>query len=231
MAGTPYAMSHDDRGPVTLSSLNTLSLREQAASAIRTGIVTGAITAGEIYSVPNLAEELGVSATPVREAMLDLVGEGLVVPVRNRGYRVVSMSTKDLDAVLTIRLLLEVPSMGEVAGLAKGRDLREFRELAARMPKFARAGDIQAYLDADAQFHLGLLGLLGNDRLVDIVAMLRNQSRLFDIGGLAHAGKLAEAGAEHTVILDAIEAGQRKRVESLVREHLLGVREAWSGRP
>lgn len=211
-----------------LGSLNTLSLREQAASAIRTGIVTGAITAGEIYSVPTLAEELGVSATPVREAMLDLVGEGLVTPVRNRGYRVVSMSAEDLDAVLRIRLLLEVPSMGEVAALAKGRDLKEFRALAAQMPKFARSGAIQSYLDADAEFHLGLLRLLDNERLVDIVAMLRNQSRMFDIGGLAQKGKLADAGAEHTVILDAIERGERKRVESLVREHLVSARQAWS---
>jgi len=210
-----------------LGSLNTLSLREQAASAIRTGIVTGAITAGEIYSVPTLAEQLGVSATPVREAMLDLVGEGLVHPVRNRGYRVVSMEVADLEAVLKIRLLLEVPSMGDVAVLAKGRDLSEFRTIAASMPTFARAGDIQGYLDADERFHLGLLGLLDNERLVDIVGMLRNQSRLFDIGGLAQAGKLAEAGAEHTVILDAIEAGQRKRVEALVKEHLLSVRKAW----
>jgi DNA-binding GntR family transcriptional regulator len=211
-----------------LGSLNTLSLREQAASAIRTGIVTGAIKAGEIYSVPTLAEELGVSATPVREAMLDLVGEGLVSPVRNRGYRVVSMSAKDLDAVLKIRLMLEVPSMGEVATIAKGRELKDFRALAAQMPKFARSGAIQSYLDADAEFHLGLLRLLDNDRLVDIVAMLRNQSRMFDIGGLAKAGRLADAGAEHTVILDAVERGERKRVESLVKEHLVSAREAWS---
>jgi DNA-binding GntR family transcriptional regulator len=211
-----------------LGTLNTLSLREQAASAIRTGIVTGAITAGEIYSVPTLAEELGVSATPVREAMLDLVGEGLVTPVRNRGYRVVSMSAEDLDAVLKIRLLLEVPSMGEVAALAKGRDLKEFRSLAAQMPKFARSGAIQSYLDADAEFHLGLLRLLDNERLVDIVAMLRNQSRMFDIGGLAQKGKLADAGAEHTVILDAIERGDRRRVEGLVKQHLVSARSAWT---
>lgn len=224
-----YYTAPSDRGPVSLlDSLNTLSLREQAASAIRAGIVAGAITAGEIYSVPTLAEQLGVSATPVREAMLDLVGEGLVVPVRNRGYRVVSMSVPDLEAVLKIRLLLEVPSMGEVAVVAKGRNLSEFRALAARMPKLARSGDIQGYLDADEKFHLGLLRLLDNERLVDIVGMLRNQSRLFDIGGLAQAGKLADAGAEHTVILDAIEAGERKRVEALVKEHLLGVRKAWA---
>ena len=211
-----------------LGSINTLSLREQAASAIRTGIITGAITRGEIYSVPTLAEELGVSATPVREAMLDLVGEGLVVAVRNRGYRVVSMGAEDLDAVLKIRLLLEVPSMGDVAVLAKGRDLKEFRALAARLPKHARSGDIQAYLDADAEFHLGLLRLLGNERLVDIVAMLRNQSRVFDIGGLAQRGQLAEAGQEHAVILDAVEAGDRRRVESLVKHHLTNARQAWS---
>src|SRR5439155_22905930 len=132
IARTLDGIERNERGFVTLlGSLNMSSLREQAASAIRTGIVTGAITAGEIYSVPTLAEQLGVSATPVREAMLDLAGEGLVLPVRNRGYRVVSMSTQDLEAVLKLRLLLEVPSMGDVAVAAKGRDLGEFRALAA----------------------------------------------------------------------------------------------------
>jgi DNA-binding GntR family transcriptional regulator len=208
--------------------LSTLSLREQAAAAIRNGIVTGAIRAGEFYSVPSLAEQLGVSATPVREAMLDLVGEGLVAPVRNKGYRVVSMSARDLEAVLSIRLLLEVPSMGEVARVAKGRDLAPFRALATKMPSFAMSGDFPAYLDTDAAFHLGLLGLLENERLVEIVSRLRNQSRLFDIGGLAKAGKLPGAGAEHTVLLEAVEAGDRKRAEALTREHLLSVRATWS---
>lgn len=211
-----------------LSNITTSSLREQAARAIRTGIMTGEIAPGEIYSVPALSTSLGVSATPVREAMLDLASEGLVVPVRNRGYRVVSLSPHDLDCILKLRLLIEVPSMGDVAVDPGDKDVARFEALAERMPEHARAGDLQAYLDADRDFHLGLLGLLGNERLVDIVGMLRNQTRLFEVGNLVVSGELTESGAEHGEILAALRQHDRERTEDLVRRHLLRGRKTWT---
>jgi DNA-binding GntR family transcriptional regulator len=212
----------------SLSPLRASSLREQAAEAIRAGITSGKIAADVIYSVPALASELGVSATPVREAMLDLVGEGLVVAVRNRGYRVIRPTTKDLEDILSIRLLLEVPAMGEVAATHQDGELDKYYPLADRLPSLARRGQVQAYLDADAELHLGLLGLLGNSRLVDMVRLLRNQSRLFDLGRLIAARKLSRAGAEHRDLLDAVASRDRKHTEAMTRAHLTRVRQAWT---
>src|SRR5262245_22313406 len=121
----------------TLSPLRASSLREQAAESIRAGIISGKIAADVIYSVPALASELGVSATPVREAMLDLVGEGLVVAVRNRGYRVIRPTAKDLEDILSIRLLLEVPTMGQVAVSHQDGALDKYYPLADRLPGLA----------------------------------------------------------------------------------------------
>ena len=73
-------------------------------------MVAGELKPGEMYSAPALGERFGVSATPVREAMLDLVKDGFVEAVRNRGFRVLEMSDEDLDEVSQIRLLLEVPT-------------------------------------------------------------------------------------------------------------------------
>jgi len=210
-----------------LNNITKLSFREQAAVAIRAGIMNGEITPDRIYSVPALSAQLGVSATPVREAMLDLAAEGLVVPVRNRGFRVASLGPQDLEDILQVRLLLEVPAMGEVAERCGNEDMSRFRELAAELPRHVHARDIQSYLDADRNFHLGLLELLGNSRLVDIVGMLRNQSRVFDVGTLAATGELIASAEEHAAILAAIEAGDRKRTEDLVRSHLLKLRKAW----
>jgi DNA-binding GntR family transcriptional regulator len=204
----------------SLISLSATSLREQAARAIRTGIITGEITPGELYSVRTLSSRLGVSATPVREAMLDLEGEGLVESVRNRGFRVKSLSTHDVDDILRLRLLLEVPSMGDVAESHRDEDLARFRELADQLPKHVTSGDLQGYLDTDQEFHLGLLALLGNARLVDIVRMLRHQSRLYDVGKLVDHGELIESAKEHGPILAAIEGRDRKRTEDLVARHL-----------
>lgn len=211
-----------------LGNITTSSLREQAARAIRTGIITGEVAPGDIYSVPALAARLGVSATPVREAMLDLVSEGLVTPVRNRGYRVVSLNRQDLEGILQIRLLLEVPSAGEVAVSHRDEDMPRFRALAERLPALADKGDFQAYLDADRDFHLGLLGLLGNPRLVDIVGRLRNQTRLFDVGKLVVTGELIESGAEHVEIVAAMEQRDRALAEDLAARHLRRLRKTWS---
>ncbi len=93
--------------PSTLSSM--------AKESIRVRIVTGEIAAGEIYSAPALAAVLGVSATPVREAMLELTADGLVEVVPNRGFRVVEPSQHDLDEIFEIRLMLEVPAAERAA--------------------------------------------------------------------------------------------------------------------
>jgi DNA-binding GntR family transcriptional regulator len=203
------------------------SLREQVASAIRARIVSGELAPGDLCSVPTLATELGVSATPVREAMLDLVTEGLLVPVRNRGFRVVSLSPRDLENLLRLRLLLEVPSMGDVAEVHREQDLPHFRDLADEMPGHVRAGKFQGYLDADREFHLGLLGLLDNGRLVDMVRVLRNQTRLFDVGKLAASGELIESAVEHAEIVGAIGRRDRRLTETLVDRHLQRLRETW----
>ena len=94
-------------GPDKISAVRSDSLREQVTRALEAAVVAGELQPGVIYSAPTLAERFHVSATPVREAMLDLVGEGMVEAVRNRGFRVVEVSEADLDQIGT---LTDVPS-------------------------------------------------------------------------------------------------------------------------
>src|SRR5689334_17984447 len=96
--------------------LNRLSLREQARQAIRTSVITGELDEGKLYSVGDLAAELGVSATPIREALGDLEQHGLVRIVRNRGFMVIPVTTRDLDEIFEVRLLLEVPAVERLTG-------------------------------------------------------------------------------------------------------------------
>src|SRR5579859_6219954 len=100
-----------------ISTIQTGNLRELVRRALEAALVAGELQPGEIYSAPALAERFGVSATPVREAMLDLVKDGFVEVVRNKGFRVVAMSELDLDRISDIRLMLEVPSTVRAAAL------------------------------------------------------------------------------------------------------------------
>src|SRR3954453_19045540 len=106
-----------------------MSLREQAQQMIRASILAGELAAGEMYSASALAERLGVSPTPVREAMLELANGGLVKPVRNRGFRILTPDEADLDEISQLRLILEAPSMRIVAERASHEQLRELREI------------------------------------------------------------------------------------------------------
>ena len=86
------------------------SYRERVADALRAALIAGELRPGEVYSAPALAARFGVSATPVREAMLDLAKEGLVDAVPNKGFRVTAVSEKQLDEYTHIRSLIEIPT-------------------------------------------------------------------------------------------------------------------------
>ncbi|MFD0448742.1 GntR family transcriptional regulator [Streptomyces indonesiensis] len=175
--------------PDTLAGpLQRTNLREQVLALVRQALVSGEIRPGDIYSAAALATRLGVSSSPVREAMLTLVNEGLMEPVRNRGYRVIPMSEHDLDEVYTMRLLLEVPGTLQAAANAQPEDLTRLAVIADEIEKTAREGDVVGFLEADRRFHLGLLQLCGNRRLVTTVAAMRDQTRLYGLEALAERG-------------------------------------------
>ncbi|CQR65570.1 GntR family transcriptional regulator [Streptomyces leeuwenhoekii] len=210
--------------------LKSVSLREQAREELRTRIVLGRIEPGEVRSVISVAEELGVSITPVREAVMDLANQGMVEVMRNRGFRVPVLSEHDLDEIFRIRTLLEVPAMADVVRTLGGAPVPEFRRLAEELTEAAREGDLVTFLDKDRQFHLGLLELLGNGRLVTMVAQLRDQARMQGLQKLADQGELTQSGEEHITLVDAIEAGEADRAAELMRAHLAHSRGIWAGR-
>ncbi|MBO3682083.1 GntR family transcriptional regulator [Streptomyces sp. NEAU-YJ-81] len=208
--------------------LQRTNLREQVLALVRQALVSGEIRPGDIYSAAALATRLGVSSSPVREAMLTLVNEGLMEPVRNRGYRVIPMSEHDLDEVYTMRLLLEVPGTLQAAANAQPEDLTRLTVIADEIEKTAREGDVVGFLEADRRFHLDLLQLCGNRRLVTTVAAMRDQTRLYGLEALAERGVLDNSAHEHHHLLEAIARNDANGLENLIRHHLLHVRSDWA---
>lgn len=202
------------------------SIRQQAVRAIRAAIVYGELAPREVHSAPALAARLGVSVTPVREALLELAGRGMVVAVRNRGFRVVEHTARELDAALELRALVELPMMARVAGRVPEAELVRLRELMDRGCEAARARELPAFLDLDRDFHLGLLAHAGNPRIVALVDQLLDQLRFApDAGG--GGPSLDEVADGHRAILDAIASGDGAAAERRAREHLELTRGAW----
>jgi DNA-binding GntR family transcriptional regulator len=206
-----------------------VSLREQVAKALRAAMISGQLEPGVVYSAPMLAGTFGVSATPVREAMLDLAKEGLVEAVRNKGFRVTALSDRDLDELTELRMLIEVPTTARLAGRLDTAALGSLRELAGAIESAAAAGDLIGYVAADREFHLTLLGYRGNRHLVDLVADLRSRARLYGLGRLAGTGRLVDSALEHVTLVDLLERGDATAAETLIRHHIQHVRGVWAG--
>ena len=200
------------------------SLRAEAVRRIRAAVIYGEIAPGEIHSAPALAARMGVSVTPVREALLELTTRGMVEQVRNRGFRVVEHTPEDLDAALELRALVEVPMLRRLAGTLDDTDAAHFGGLVRAGIDAAGASDLSAFLDLDRSFHLGLLGRAGNPRVVDVVDQVLDHLRL---ARFHEAGALVEVAEGHATILAALVDGDAEATARAAGEHLALTRTAW----
>jgi DNA-binding GntR family transcriptional regulator len=226
-------MSADSIGP--LPSVRRLqqreNLRDSVANALRAAVISGELEPGEVYSAPMLGARFGVSATPVREAMLDLVREGLVISLRNKGFRVTEMSDDDLDNLASLRQLIEPPTIRDVVPVIPAEEIPRLRALAEEIVVAAEAGDLIAYIEADRVFHVTLLAYSGNQKLVDVVSDLRSQTRLLGLTPLVESGRLVQSAAEHHELMDLVEARDGAGAEQLMRRHIGHVRGLWARSP
>ncbi|MYU15745.1 FCD domain-containing protein [Streptomyces sp. SID8361] len=209
------------------------AVRERVTAELRAALISGDLKAGEVYSAPSLAGRLGVSATPVREAMQDLAREGMVEVVRNTGFRVTELSDRELDELAEIRTFIEVPAMGLVAENCVGdvaERVEELRETARELVRAANTASMVEFMRLDTEFHTAFLALHGNRRLVEEVTQLRYRSRLYRLEALARAGTLEQTTREHEQMVDLALARDRMGMERLMRAHIGHTRGEWAQR-
>jgi DNA-binding GntR family transcriptional regulator len=196
------------------------SLRDQVLAGLRGALLAGELKAGEVYSAPALAERFGVSATPVREAMQQLVREGAVVALPNKGFRVALRTDRELAELAEVRALLEVPTVLRLARSVPPRRWHELRPLADAATEAAAGGDPTAYAEADRRFHAAVLALSGNTQLVALAADLHHRTqRPAAAGPRPGRAALSADAAEHHALLDALASGDLPRVEILTQSH------------
>lgn len=212
------------------TKLQASSLRDQALRVLRGRIISGAMRPGELYALGAVAAQLGVSVTPVREAVLELARERLVELARNRGFRVREMTERDLDEIVEFRRIIEVPAVRMIAERKLLTDTGALHELARATEKYAADGDWVAFLESDRDFHLGILAYLGNERLLQVVRSLRDQSRLYGLDRVAGTESLRQSTQEHDALLAAVAAGRADEAADIVDKHLQHARGIWAGR-
>lgn len=205
------------------------SLRDEVLRTLQAAVISGEMRPGITYSAPQLAQKLGVSATPVREAMLDLVKEGLILTVRNKGFRVVELSEQELDELTELRLLIEVPAVRRIAEQGvEAEVMRELRRLAQSIVAAGGRREYVVYNKLDLEFHSLLLSQTGNRSLVALVTSLRIRSRIYGVRELAERDELLPTLREHLELLDLIEAGDADGAADLMARHIDHVRHEWA---
>jgi DNA-binding GntR family transcriptional regulator len=205
------------------------SLREQIEESLTAAIIAGQMAPHELLTVPVLAQEYEVSATPVREAMLNLARRGFVSPVRNRGFRVREVGREELSHLVQTRRMLECPPMLEIASMFDASARPAFDELVEAIDASAEARDFATYVRSDKAFHLGLLGLLGNPVLVEVVGNLRDQTRTVGLASAITPEQFRASIDEHAELLDLLQAGEGEAAAELMHRHVGHVLGWWSG--
>ncbi|WP_197320896.1 GntR family transcriptional regulator [Saccharomonospora sp. NB11] len=188
---------------------------------LRGAIVSGELVPGTLYSVHDLAARLGVSRTPVREALIQLAERGMVRFERNRGIRVLQTSLHDLEEVFAMRLLLEVPATFRATSQRTPGLAEQLATHLDAMRRAERERDESAFMAADRKFHEAINVASGNLRLARYVDSLRDMVFLRGSSTVDRSRSLADILAEHEAIADLVAAGKPGEAAEAMREHLL----------
>ncbi|MFG1464925.1 GntR family transcriptional regulator [Xanthobacter sp. DSM 24535] len=180
------------------------------------------IQPGERIGVDRLARELGVSQTPIREALSQLEVQGLVVKVHLSGYRAASQLTrKQFDNLCELRLLIEPPAAAKAAALMSAEELLGISALAARMreptPEDPQSA-YSAFAQEDARFHAAIAKASQNDLLHDIITQQRVHLHLFRLRFYARVTQ--DAIIEHARILEAFALRDAEAAAAAMRVHI-----------
>lgn len=196
------------------------ALSDQVLESVRGAITSGAWAPGEIHSVSEVAQLVGVSRTPAREALLKLADAGLIRFEPNVGFRVQGSSPRTLAEIFHMRILLEGPAVRLTATSPSDATIKQLEEATERMRDAAVSADEPRFMLHDCEFHEVAIGGSGNVRLVAVVRGLRDATMSLGASTVKHSRQLSDILDEHAPILAAIKAKQPDSAEAALVRHL-----------
>ena len=197
------------------------SLTERVFEQLRDAIRAGELAPGSLHSVVELASQLGVSRTPVREALLQLATNGMVRFERSRGVRILELSTKDIEEIYMLRLFLEAPAAYLAAARMSDDQKEAFTVAFTGMRSACEAGNEKQFQRHDVTFHEIILRAADNSRVVDAVAKARSQMHSLGLS-TTKTRTLWDILAVHERIYTAILEGDCSKAAKSTQDHLLG---------
>ena len=197
---------------------------DEVHGVLRQGILTGELEPGTRLSVPTLAARFGLSRSPVRDAVLRLVREGLAEEVPYRGAIVRRLRPEEIIPLYEVREVLEGLAARLAAERATEDVVRDLRAAVSEHAAALAAGDLAEHFDADMRFHRLIREATGNAELVAALSPVQDRIRLAMLTTTSLTAGPARALEDHERILEAIEAGDPRRAEALARAHIARLR-------
>ena len=195
-------------------------LREAVCETLRDAIRKGILEPGERLMEVQLAEELGISRTPVREAIRKLEQEGYVIMMPRRGTYVSDISTNDVKEIFEIRSALESLATGLAARRIEPEELETLQNLLVEIEGYINKNDIEKIVETDIKFHGLLYKVSRNERLVNIINNLKEQLARFRTLSMSYPGRLQETLEEHSEMVEAIANGDVSAARDAAEHHM-----------
>ena len=219
-------MTNDNEPRLEPINLDTYQpLREAICESLRNAIKNGKLKPGERLMEVQLAEELGISRTPVREAIRKLEQEGYVIMLPRRGTYVSSVTINDVKEIFEIRTALEKLSTGLAARRIENEELEQLQKLLASIEGYIEANDIDNIVKTDIEFHDLLYQVSRNSRLSGIISNLKEQLARFRTLSMSYPGRLKETLEEHREMVEAIASGDVESAREAAERHMVRAEE------
>jgi len=221
----PPALPSPNRAAAAIALIKSSSLPALVQKDLEQSILAGELPAGSKLNEAAIADRLGVSRGPVREAFRALEESGLVRLEKNRGVFVRLISVEEADEIYELRAVLDEFIGRRLAQTITPEHVRELRTRVDEMEKAAARKDVDAYLATNVEFHDRLVELAGNAKLLGMYRRLVNELHLFRRASLAQSGVLPVSTREHRSIVDKIAARNSVAAGRALHDHVMASRE------
>jgi phosphonate utilization transcriptional regulator len=219
------ALTAERPASATIALVRSNSLPMLVQKELERLILTGDLAVGAKLNEAALAERLGVSRGPVREAFRALEESGLVRLTKNRGVFVRQVSVEEADEIYEVRAALDEWVGRRLAQTASPEQVKELKSIVERMDRAAARNDLDAWHALNLEFHDRLVAFAGNAKLLAVYRRLVNELRLFRRQALEQSGALPTFAREHRDIVAKIAAGNAAAAGKALHDHVIGSRE------
>ncbi len=210
-------------GRAQLAAGNCRSLREVAFHMLRQAILNGDLKAGAPLVETEIAKEMGISTTPLREALRMLELEGLVLSIPHKGTFVTELSEADLRDACEVRAALEAAAGYSAASKITPEQLMELRSLLEQAEAYITVRDYPAAHRTNARFHHLIWEASGNKRLINMLETMMDRIHAISIRLFKVPGQAEVSWGQHKEILDALESRDPQRTRELFFQHILAM--------